>query len=386
MWQKIGKSNILYLLALLTSAGIWGVATPVVKYTVSEIPPFTFLFLRFSLASIFCVPIAIYFIRKYKFNLTRIKKILLATLIGHIITLSLFFIGVSKTSAVEASIITAFSPLILSFLAFSILRETIRKNELEGILIAFIGVILIVVEPFITDDLQNDKIVKTAFVGNLIMILAVISDALYNLYLKKHIVTDKIINPINLVIFAYILGVFAYLPLATLEQINLYQSTKSLTTPQYQIRFCTAQDYDKAQYTNQIKCDQNGCYVSGVSDLPKITYECMAHNQDPQAKSATFINYVTNNLISYFGLWNILGVAYMAFISGLLAYMLFAVGLKKIEVSDAAPFLYTQPIFGITVAVLFLNEKPTVIVILALFLIIIGVIHSIKKKNRPKQV
>lgn len=374
--RKQHQTRIIAIVFLMIAAAIWGIATPVVKYTVTDIPPFTFLALRFGLASIICLPAAVYFLLKTKFNLARVKKILLAALIGHIITLSLFFIGVSKTSAIEASFITAFSPLVLAFLAFAILRERIRKNELEGILIAFIGVMIIIVEPFITNQ-TNGQFARISFIGNVILLFAVVADALYNLYVKSQIVKDKIITPINLIVFAYIVAFFAYVPLALLEQLNLYNiETKNKF---HTLIICTADNYDIDLYRKDIKCDSVGCYKNVVADNNNLAYFCRSPEQSQNTMS--FKEFLTTNFKDYFKTWNMLGVAYMALLSGLLAYMLFAYSLKHIEVSDAAPFLYTQPIFGVSIAMLFLNEKPSFVIAIAALLVVIGIVYSTMRKR-----
>ncbi|MFZ5366259.1 MAG: EamA family transporter, partial [Patescibacteria group bacterium] len=48
-----------YLLLTLTAA-IWGIAGPVIKNTLQFIPPFTFLFWRFLLASLIFLPFFIF--------------------------------------------------------------------------------------------------------------------------------------------------------------------------------------------------------------------------------------------------------------------------------------------------------------------------------------
>lgn len=77
-----------------------------------------------------------------------------------------------------------------------------------------------------------------------------------------------------------------------------------------------------------------------------------------------------------------LGVIYMAFLSGTLAYLLSNKAQKTIEVGEAAVFSYLYPIFSTPLAVLWLGEKITPLFIIGGVIIAIGVIVAeIKKKS-----
>jgi drug/metabolite transporter (DMT)-like permease len=77
-----------------------------------------------------------------------------------------------------------------------------------------------------------------------------------------------------------------------------------------------------------------------------------------------------------------LGVIYMAFLSGTLAYYLSNKAQKTIEVGEAAVFSYLYPIFAAPLAVLWLGEKITPLFIIGGVIIAIGVaVAEIKKKR-----
>ena len=77
-----------------------------------------------------------------------------------------------------------------------------------------------------------------------------------------------------------------------------------------------------------------------------------------------------------------LGVFYMAFLSGNLAYFLGNKAQKTIEVSEAALFSYLYPILSIPIAVLWLQEKITLPYIMGAVIIVIGVIIAEYKKKK----
>jgi len=80
-----------------------------------------------------------------------------------------------------------------------------------------------------------------------------------------------------------------------------------------------------------------------------------------------------------------LGVLYMAFISGTLAYALGIEGQKSIEISEAGLFSYLYPVFSAPLAVFWLGEKITVEFVIGAVLITMGVIIAeFKGLNKDK--
>ncbi len=77
-----------------------------------------------------------------------------------------------------------------------------------------------------------------------------------------------------------------------------------------------------------------------------------------------------------------LGVIYMAFLSGTLAYLLSNKAQKTIEVGEAAVFSYLYPIFSAPLAVLWLGEKITPLFIAGGVIIATGVAVAEIKKRR----
>lgn len=77
-----------------------------------------------------------------------------------------------------------------------------------------------------------------------------------------------------------------------------------------------------------------------------------------------------------------LGVFYMAFLSGSLAYSLVNIAQKTIEISEAALFAYLYPIISAILAILLLGDKLTTPVIIGSIITFIGVAVAELKKRR----
>ncbi|MCR4263360.1 MAG: DMT family transporter [Candidatus Roizmanbacteria bacterium] len=70
------------------------------------------------------------------------------------------------------------------------------------------------------------------------------------------------------------------------------------------------------------------------------------------------------------------GVFYMAFVSYVLAYILYEYGMSKIEISQGSVFTYLQPLFATPLAVIFLGEMVTIPFIIGAGIIFAGVVLS----------
>ncbi|MBU0572305.1 DMT family transporter [Patescibacteria group bacterium] len=75
-------------------------------------------------------------------------------------------------------------------------------------------------------------------------------------------------------------------------------------------------------------------------------------------------------------------VWYMALLSGTLAYFLYILAQKSIEVSEAALFRYLLPLFSIPLAVFWLGEKISIYFVIGAVLITIGITIAEYKKRR----
>jgi len=80
-----------------------------------------------------------------------------------------------------------------------------------------------------------------------------------------------------------------------------------------------------------------------------------------------------------------LGVAYMALLSGTLAYWMSNKAQKSVEIGEAALFSYLYPLLSIPIAVLWLNEIITPIFIVGAVIILSGVIVAEYKKPKKNK-
>lgn len=214
-----------YLLLLLVSV-IWGAASPVVKFTLTWFTPTLFLTYRFFLSSI--VALVVFGIKPVKFPKksgdTTLALVTMA--LSTPLALGLFFLGLSKTSALSGSLITAGAPILLVAAGALFLRERVTGTEKLGIAITIIGTILLAIGPILFNNTANHL---GSLEGNVLMILATIADLAATLLTK--ICIDRGISTRLLVHGQFVLGLIIFLPILLLQQSFGSTITTILSAP-----------------------------------------------------------------------------------------------------------------------------------------------------------
>lgn len=211
-----------YLLLLLVAV-IWGLAGPVIKLTLKGFPPEFFLLYRFFLSSLLALP----FFAIYGFKIPKNRRTIFMTLLyaflNSTITLGLLFWGTSKTSLLEMSLISLFAPLLIILGGLIFLKEHVTFRERIGILIAFSGSFLIVIEPLL--ETQN-RIGQLS--GNLLVFTSLLGNAASGVLLKK-LLRQGIPAP-TLSHLSFLVGFLCFLPIVFLRYspahlLNLFSTT-----------------------------------------------------------------------------------------------------------------------------------------------------------------
>lgn len=359
-------------LALLLTVAIWGVSTVVIKATVATVPPLTFLMLRFWLAAIITVPAAILIFRNTKIGFPRLKHIFNASLLGYVLAIALIFTGLELTTATEGALLTSFSPLLVGALGFLILNELVTRREIEGTLIAFLGTMIIIFAPLLSPDFVPQQ-ARTTFIGNVLFFLGLLAEGLYVIYTKKHLSKDRIVTPFIQTMVGFVIAAIIFTPLGFYEQISLYRKRNIEPVKSA----CTINDFDRAANNAGMKCDNRGCYETNIRsplDTRVLRYKCFIEEARP-----TFRSFISENFKKYTAPPAIYGIAYMAILSGIIAYISYQYALQKIEASEASVFYYLQPLFAIPVAVIFLQESLSLVFFVGALIIAAGVYLAEKR-------
>lgn len=291
-------------LMLLAVTVIWGIATPIIKFTLQGFDPAVFLAYRFSISTVLAIIIFAVFGLHIPKNKGALLLVLLYGFLNSVVSLGFLFFGMENTTVLETGLITLASPLIISTAGVYFLHEHVTKREKFGMGIAIIGTALTIIEPLIVNGHNNLK-----FSGNLLVFGYVISTVVTTLIVKN--LLKKGVDALLMTNMSFIIGFVCF------TAYVLYSGS-----------------------------------LSSTYSILHIPYPYH------------------------------LGVAYMAIVSGTLAFYLNNRAQKSIEIGEASLFSYLLPLFSLPLAVLWLGEKITPTYLVGGVIIIIGVIIAEIKKKR----
>jgi len=224
----MASSRFKAYIVLLLTAIIWGIASPVIKHTLQFIQPFSFLFWRFLITSLVFLPIFLVYKKKKSIKLSPKKIIKLSILgfLGTTLSLGLLFAGYQYTTAIDGSLIYSLAPLIVVVGGAIFLREEITRMEKMGTAIAFLGSIIIVIQPILEG---NVFALKNTY-GNLLVMASAVAWAVYCLLVRKFEFKEKT-DPLILTAIGFFAGLITITPLFLYERLALIDYLKSVYLP-----------------------------------------------------------------------------------------------------------------------------------------------------------
>ena len=108
------------VLALIGANLIWGAASPIFKFALQNISPFTLAFIRFYGASLILLIISY---PRLKIAKKDTLKLILLSIFGVSIHISFYFLGLRLSPSINAPIISASGPVFLYIASIFILHE-----------------------------------------------------------------------------------------------------------------------------------------------------------------------------------------------------------------------------------------------------------------------
>lgn len=190
---------------LALSMCLVGINIPLGKIISQSMSVFLFANIRFAIAAVVLVPIVL-LKRDKKTCLSKndLLVIFFQSFFG-VFLFSIFMLyGVRYTTAISASIITSTTPAFIAIIAFFLLKEKMNINSTISVVLAVIGIAFISVESGGTLSTIQDNMF-----GNMLIIFAVISEALFSIYAK--LVSNKL-HPLQMAALVNIFGFMLFLP------------------------------------------------------------------------------------------------------------------------------------------------------------------------------
>lgn len=167
------KAFVSVILGTLLTAAI----AAVTKKGIHEIPPLSFAFVRFCIASLCVLP---FFLKRKKTFIAEIRTVAPVTLFATA-NIIFFVTGLKLTTANISQIIYAGVPFLTGVIAYIVLKEKLATKKVIGIVVGFIGVLLVTLMPFI----EKGKAFSGNISGNLLLMCAAVAWSFYMVYSKK---------------------------------------------------------------------------------------------------------------------------------------------------------------------------------------------------------
>lgn len=200
------------ILATLGAQIIWGVAGPLVKIVLADIPPFSLMYLRFLFAAIFLFIIFETKLAKLQPEKTSAdkKNIFLAGFFGVFLNIALYFPAQKLTTVIDAWVIASTGTLFVVILSYFFLHERLKRTVYFGVALAFIGTLVILGSSLL-------ELGKGSLLGNILMLGATLAGAVSFFFTKK--VIDKF-SPLTLTYYWFLIGLIFSFPLFLWEYLR----------------------------------------------------------------------------------------------------------------------------------------------------------------------
>jgi len=173
--------NIKTFFSFIFATLFWGLNFHFGKLALKVISPNSISFYRFLFSAI-----GLLFIYSFneKWNLRLIyqnlKYFFIVSFVGIFMYNNLFYVAIQYTTAVNASLIVAFNPIITTLIMYLAFHQSISKFQVTGMTISLLGVFTII-SKWDKEIIQN---LKFSF-GDLLMLLVTSTFVFYNIFVKK---------------------------------------------------------------------------------------------------------------------------------------------------------------------------------------------------------
>ena len=165
------------ILCGLAAASIWGGMYVVSKVVLEIVPPFALVSIRLLLGALTLLIVLL--LRGFpSISRRQFLPVLGVGFVGYGISLSLQFLGTKMSTAANGSLVTSATPAFVLIFAWLLLRERITPLRMTSLLLATLGVIAVI-------DPRSAQLNPELFLGNLSLIGAAITWALYSVLVRK---------------------------------------------------------------------------------------------------------------------------------------------------------------------------------------------------------
>lgn len=215
------KKGIIAWVTLVFCNLIWSFHFTSIKLTQDQVGPYFTVWAPMLLATIFLAP---FVVKDFKKGKKRIKDVLVFVQLGALGAFpSQVFMtyGTQYSLASNAAILVLALPVITAVFAFLILKEKMNRLRWASFGIAILGVILCS-----TSDIRQADLSSKYAVGNLLIFLAIIGNAYYNVGCKK--IADRF-TEMEMVFYTYLVLVIMLTPMVLYYEPGMFAQVPHFT-------------------------------------------------------------------------------------------------------------------------------------------------------------
>lgn len=171
------NKSIIGLTSGLVAASIWGGMYVVSKVVLDVIPPFTLLTIRLVMGAVVLGVIVSW---RGNVNLSReqVRDSFLVGVVGYGISLGFQFVGTKLSTASNGALVTSATPAFVLLFAPYLLRERTTTRGMLALVVSSLGVLAVI-------DPRTADISSSLFMGNLSLLAAALTWALYSVLVRK---------------------------------------------------------------------------------------------------------------------------------------------------------------------------------------------------------
>jgi len=207
---------------LLLCNMMWALQFTCIKLTQDQVGPYFTVWGPILLATLLLLPFALRDFRKSGKQLKDISVFIQLALLGAFPAQVLMTWGTQYSQASNAAILTLALPVITAVFAFLLLKEKMNRVRWLSFGIAIIGVLLCS-----TGDIQQVNMGSRYALGNVLIFLAIVGNAYYNVGIKK--IAERYTET-EMVFYTYVVLVLLLTPLVLYYEPEMFKRIGSFTS------------------------------------------------------------------------------------------------------------------------------------------------------------
>ena len=200
---------------------MWALQFTCIKLTQGQVGPYFTVWGPMLLSTIFLLPFVWKDFKKEKKVFKDILVFVPLALFGAFVAQVFMTWGTRYSLASNAAILTLSLPVITALFAFLVLKEKMNKIRWISFIIAIVGVVLCS-----TGDIREMDFSSKYALGNLLIFLAIVGNAYYNVGIKK---ISKRYTEMEMVFFTYVIMVILLTPLVLYYESDVFARIPSFT-------------------------------------------------------------------------------------------------------------------------------------------------------------